>query len=290
MTRGGPVKRMTPEEARAYWRAHEDRFSEIDWDQDPDGLSGYLGPGQPAWLNQRYDALQREVFERLLAEVPPPSPGQRAIDVGCGAGRWTRRLAHQGYKTVGIDLQERIIEANRRRFPEIEWRALPLQDLPSDETFELVTSVGVLEAIPYVEQREVVGRIASITAPRGHAIVLVALSHPSSNAFPHSADGWVQLFASADFELVGQHPFGWEPLRRAAAAAVRAIAPSRRLTPPLPTEAAPVDATRPGGATWRAPRALRAVATADDRLEGLFQRLQPPGIQARWSAFLFRAR
>lgn len=278
------VKRMTPEQAREYWREHEQRFADIDWERDPEGLAGYLGPGQPAWLNERYAALQRDVFDRLL---PSPQPGDRALDVGCGAGRWTRRLAQQGYGAVGIDLQERIIAANRERFPEIEWHALALQDLPEQESFALVSCVGVLEMIPYAEQPEVVRRIAAVTAPHGHVLLIAVLSHPSANAYPHPADEWVALFADAGLHLERQIPFGWEPLRRTAAAAVRAVAPSRRLTPNLPTEAAPVDAEQPAGAVWKAPRGMRVVAAIDDRLEPVLQRLRPRRAHARWAAFLF---
>jgi SAM-dependent methyltransferase len=278
---------MTPAEARAYWRAHEERFSDIDWDRDPNGLSGYVGPGQPEWLNTRHDRLQRQVFERLMSEVPPVAPGQRALDIGCGAGRWTRRLQQRGYTAVGIDLQERIIAMNRERFPEIEWHARALQDLPADRQFDLVTAVGVLEAIPYIEQAAVIGRIAAVIAPGGHALVLAALAHPSANAFPHPAEDWVRLFAEAGLSLSAQVPFGWEPLRRTAVAAVRTVAPSKALTPRLPTEATPIDPNRPSGAVWRAPRALRAVALVDDRLEVVFQRWRPRGLQPRWSAFLF---
>ncbi len=283
MARGDDVERMTPAEALAYWREHEQRFADVDWERDPDGLGGYLGPGQPAWLNARYAALQGEVFDRLLARVP--ASGERALDIGCGAGRWTRRVARRGYAAVGIDLQERIIAANRERFPEIEWRALPLQELPAGERFALVTSVGVLEMIPFAEQPDVIGRVASVLAPGGHAIVLTVLRHPSPQSYPHSIGGWARLFEDAGLAMVQQRSYCWEPLRRAAAAAV---SPARALTPRVPTEAAPVDASQPAGETWRAPRGMRAVAAVDDRLEPLLQRLRPHGARARWSAFLLR--
>ena len=282
------AQRMTPAEARAYWADHEDRFSAIDWERDPDGLAGYLGPGQPDWINERFARLQRDVFARLIARVPGPAEEERALDIGCGAGRWTRSLAAHGYAAVGLDLQERIIAANRERFPEIEWLAMPLQDLPVERSFALVTSIGVLQAIPYAEQGEVIRRLGTLTAPGGHAIILEGLHHPSPNAFPHPAAGWAALFAAAGLELVEEIPFSWEPLRRAAAASVRAVRPSAHLTPDLPTEAAPIDVAQPAGAVWRGPRALRTVAGLDDRLEPLFQRLRPRRLQARWAGLLFR--
>jgi len=280
---------MTPAEARAYWRAHEERFSDIDWERDPDGLAGYLGPGQPAWLNERTAALQRKVFDRLMAEVPRHGGDEYALDVGCGAGRWTRVLAQYGYRTVGIDLQEAIIAANRVRSPEIEWHAGPLQSLEDDRRFSVVTAAGVIEMIPYAEQREVIERIAGVLAPKGHVVMLAALDHPSPNAYPHSAEDWVSLFGEAGLDFVAQVPYGWEPLRRAAAAAAAALT-SRRLTPELPTSAPPVDPANPGGPVYRAPSVLRVLARADDRLERILDRHRPSRFEARWSAFLFRRR
>lgn len=279
---------MTPEQARAYWRAHEERFADIDWERDPDGLAGYLGPGQPAWLNRRYAAWQEAVFDRLLERIPPPGPGDAALDVGCGAGRWTRRLAQRGYAAVGIDLQERIIAVDRERFPDIEWQAVALQDLALERRFAVINAVSVMETIPHVEQPEVARRIAAALAPGGHVVLLAALGHPSANAYPRDADGWERLFAGAGLVLVERLAFGWEPLRRTAAAVVGRAAPSRRLTPRLPTEAPPVDPDDPTGAVWRAPRALRVVAAADDRLEVLLRRVRPGGTRSRWAAFLLR--
>lgn len=288
MARRDRVDRMTPDEARAYWHAHEQRFAGIDWERDPDGLSGYLGPGQPAWLNRRYAAWQQGAFDRLLTHVPAPAAGAAALDVGCGAGRWTRRLAQRGYAAVGIDVQAGIIAVNRERFPDIEWHAVALQELPEERCFSVITAVGVLEAIPHVEQPDVVRRLAAVLAPGGHVVLLAALDHPSANAYPHDAAGWEQLFAGAGLVPVERIAFGWEPLRRTAAAVVGRAAPSRRLTPRLPTEAPPVDPADPGGAVWRAPRALRLVAAVDDRLEPLLHRVRPPGVRTRWAAFLFR--
>jgi len=119
---------LTWEEMQRYWQIHAARCSTLDWEVDPERLANVCQPGQPHWLNEYYARSQRLVFERLLALVPPPGPGSRALDIGCGAGRWTRLLAACGYITTGIDIQSRLIELNRERFPAIEFEDEALQE------------------------------------------------------------------------------------------------------------------------------------------------------------------
>jgi 2-polyprenyl-3-methyl-5-hydroxy-6-metoxy-1,4-benzoquinol methylase len=56
-------------------------------------------------------------FDQLLAlveetrAVPPGS----ALDLGCGTGRWSVRLAERGWEVVGVDVVPRAIDAARHR-------------------------------------------------------------------------------------------------------------------------------------------------------------------------------
>ncbi|MFI7190078.1 methyltransferase domain-containing protein [Nocardia nova] len=53
------------------------------------------------------------------------------VDVGCGAGRAAGELAQRGHRVVGVDVNDRMITAARRRWPDVEFQlgdatALPL--------------------------------------------------------------------------------------------------------------------------------------------------------------------
>lgn len=61
------------------------------------------------------------------------SPGAAVVDVGCGTGRAVAELAEQGMHPVGVDLDDRMVEHARRRWPSVDVRAgdayrLPLPD------------------------------------------------------------------------------------------------------------------------------------------------------------------
>ncbi|HEX6711721.1 MAG TPA: class I SAM-dependent methyltransferase [Rubrobacter sp.] len=43
------------------------------------------------------------------------------VDLGCGSGLWARELVDAGYRVLGIDISEAMIELSRRRVPEAEF-------------------------------------------------------------------------------------------------------------------------------------------------------------------------
>jgi SAM-dependent methyltransferase len=44
------------------------------------------------------------------------------VDLGCGSGLWARELIDAGYRVLGIDISEAMIELSRNRVPEAEFR------------------------------------------------------------------------------------------------------------------------------------------------------------------------
>ncbi len=44
------------------------------------------------------------------------------VDLGCGSGRWARELLRAGYRVLGIDISEDMVELARRNAPEAEFR------------------------------------------------------------------------------------------------------------------------------------------------------------------------
>ncbi len=65
------------------------------------------------------DALESiETYRRWMLDLCPPEPGQRILDVGCGVGHMSLRLAHLVGTTgevVGLDASETFIAEARRR-------------------------------------------------------------------------------------------------------------------------------------------------------------------------------
>jgi SAM-dependent methyltransferase len=70
----------------------------------------------PTWAAEQV-ALDRQLAplgHRVMAELDL-SPGQRILDVGCGAGETTLELAAKGAEAVGVDISRPLLDVARRR-------------------------------------------------------------------------------------------------------------------------------------------------------------------------------
>ena len=92
---GGDFRELN-EEARGIWDAN------AEWWDDR------IGEG-----NVFQDELIEPAQERLLAI----QAGETVVDVGCGAGRFSRRLAELGAHVVAFDFSEKFIARARKRTP-----------------------------------------------------------------------------------------------------------------------------------------------------------------------------
>ena len=82
--------------------------------------------------------------ELSLLAVKPPA---RLLDVGCGAGQFLSRAARAGYDAKGIDVDPKAVAFARDELG-LSVRRMSLDELPQDETYDVVTMLGVLEHIP----------------------------------------------------------------------------------------------------------------------------------------------
>lgn len=138
-----------------------------------------------------------ELWERLPDELDPPHwelrrrflerevrPGDRALDLGCGEGRFTALLDAAGARVVGIEVAEAALRRARRLHPALEFRLTPVDGpLPAaDGAFDLVWASEVIEHVADTarwlsEVRRVLapgGRLLLTTPSHGRLRVLIA--------------------------------------------------------------------------------------------------------------------
>ena len=100
------------------------------------------------WFGGEYLALylHRDRAEarravELLRDATGRGPGARVLDLGCGAGRHLVELDHIGYRTTGLDLSRRMLEAARNTIPEAGLVRADMRSLPFGlGSFDVVTS------------------------------------------------------------------------------------------------------------------------------------------------------
>ena len=188
-----------------YWEDRARRFA-----SEGEGLAAVCSYGMPEFYNRVTDLCQRLALHRWL-RVPANTS---VLDVGCGVGRWSRRLAKRGAHVTGIDLSPTMIaEATRRAQAEgigarCRFATQNLADLAAGAKFDLVIGVTVLQHILEPQAlRAALARMTDHLAPGGRMVLLEAAptrvaSHCDSSIFrARSRFEYLALFAQAGLEL-----------------------------------------------------------------------------------------
>jgi 2-polyprenyl-3-methyl-5-hydroxy-6-metoxy-1,4-benzoquinol methylase len=103
--------------------------------------------------------------------------GVRLLDVGCGAGYFSRAMAERGATVTGVDLSPRMIEHARAGGGEIDYRvidAAAIGDAFAPASFDVVTSCLALQDMP--EPWRVLAAIRRVLRPGGRLVA--SIEHP----------------------------------------------------------------------------------------------------------------
>ena len=98
------------------------------------------------WDPQRYERDGGFVWRygHALVELLDPRPGERVLDVGCGTGQLTARIAESGADVVGIDNSAEMVDRASRNYPDLRFEVADVRDLPYRAEFDAVFSNAVL--------------------------------------------------------------------------------------------------------------------------------------------------
>jgi SAM-dependent methyltransferase len=162
--------------ASTYWETRARRFA-----GDGRGLRAVCSYGMPAFYNEYIHIVQASALWPWL-RVPA---GLRVLEVGCGVGRWSRRLAASGAHVIGIDLAPAMVaEARRRALAEhlddrCEFLQCDAAELSFEQPFDVILCVTVLQHILDAERMQMaLDRMSAHLAADGRIVLLEAA--PSS--------------------------------------------------------------------------------------------------------------
>lgn len=136
------------------WRR---RFVERGMQLDDDaGIAGWSQTGLATRVRQ---------FKTLWLERPGTAGSW--VDVGCGAGTYTRLLHEQGYSVIGLDYSAPSLHKARERSPtDITWAAADIKKIPLPDSYaQGVLCFGVMQALD--DNREALQELARIVKPGG---------------------------------------------------------------------------------------------------------------------------
>ena len=154
----------------AYWESRARRYAGAG-----EGLAAVCSYGMPEFYNRYIQFCQQLALRRWLRVVP----GSRALDLGCGVGRWTRSLARQGARVTGVDISATMVaEATARAAADglgerCHFVAQDLADLHVPGPYDLIVGVTVLQHI-LDEHRlhRAVSKLVDHLAPGGRIVLL----------------------------------------------------------------------------------------------------------------------
>ncbi len=184
-----------------------------------------------------------ELWQRLPPDLVPPhlelrrrfllgnlNPGDRTLDLGCGAGEFTAIMAELGAEPVGVDVAQAALERAVERHPELDFRLTPIDGpLPfEDNAFGLVWASEVIEHVADTarwlsEVRRVLvpgGRLLLTTPNHGRLRVAVGgierFSEPlGDHLHLYTRRSLTQLLRDFDFGEISVRAAGGVPAFRA---------------------------------------------------------------------------
>jgi 2-polyprenyl-3-methyl-5-hydroxy-6-metoxy-1,4-benzoquinol methylase len=112
------------------------------------------------------------------------TPGSQVLDLGCGAGRFARRLGSEASSYLGVDASDEMIRAARENCPDLAFREWDIVELDTDEaSWDVILLMGnVLDYLqPYERRTRLMSRCTSWLRPGGK---IVASSHLTKRSQP----------------------------------------------------------------------------------------------------------
>lgn len=174
------------------------------------------------WLTLRWVDRLESVLDRVLAEVADPQGN--ALEVGCGEGVITEKLAQRWARVVALDLPDAGLRAEWRSRPGPTYLHADAQQLPfADGQFDVVVAAEVLEHLPDPERGLAeMARVASgslvLSVPREpifRSCNLLAgkyvrdLGNSPGHLNHWSARSFVRLVSTVGRVRLVTHPFPW---------------------------------------------------------------------------------
>jgi SAM-dependent methyltransferase len=175
--------------------------------------SSSSSPSSQQWNAAGYAANAHFVpaLGQPVLDLLQPQSGERILDLGCGDGALTEKLAVLGARVVGIDTSEEMIAAARKR--SLDARVVDAKALPFENEFDAVFSNAVLHWIKDDPDAPVAGAFRALKAGGrfvgelgGHACVgaiTVALVATLERRGVKDATSWIPWYFPTidDYEI-----------------------------------------------------------------------------------------
>ena len=163
-----------PANDELYWEQQAVRVAQQA--QEGAGLKEVCSSGMP----QFYNWAMRQTQIRALYQYLRPGENSTVLDVGCGVGRWSLRMAHFAKQVTGLDVSETMLKQARRQrgnLPATYIRG-SIVKTQLDEKFDLILCVTLLQHMSDREALQALQNMRNMLKKGGKIILLeVAPTH-----------------------------------------------------------------------------------------------------------------
>lgn len=105
-----------------------------------------------------------------VLELLDMEKGMSVLDLGCGNGALTGRIAEAGARAVGLDASRDLLQVARSAFPQLEFIQADAADFHLEEQFDAVFSNAVLHWIERERQPRVLQCVKAALKPKGQFV------------------------------------------------------------------------------------------------------------------------
>jgi len=106
------------------------------------------------WDSSLYDDRHSFVWKKGadLIELVAIAPGERVLDLGCGTGHLTAKIADLGAEVIGLDSSPSMIAQARQNYPKLKFILADARDFSFETPFDVVFSNAALHWIPEADR------------------------------------------------------------------------------------------------------------------------------------------
>jgi len=146
-----------------------------------------------SWYQTKMGSFVDRVETQCVMRLCGLPKGSRILDMGCGSGNFSVKLARLGYEVVGIDLSKEMLslakEKARKEGLSIEFHEMNVYDLKfDDESFDGVFSVAAIEFIPKLQKA------------MDELMRVVKSGHPIMIGTIHKDSSWGRMYESDEMK------------------------------------------------------------------------------------------
>ena len=122
------------------------------------------------WDPRLYDNQHAFVWHHgeSVLELLHPKPGERILDIGCGTGHLTARIAESGAEVIGLDSSAEMLQQARSAHPHLQFVLGDARDFTFPQPFDAIFSNAALHWIK--EPRDVIRSVHAALKPDGRFV------------------------------------------------------------------------------------------------------------------------